>query len=72
LDVYLEEPPKNRALIDHPKIICTPHLGASTLEAQQRVAGEIAEQIVALNKRQAILGVVNHAAVASALDLEKH
>lgn len=59
LDVYLEEPPKNTALVEHPKVLCTPHLGASTLEAQQRVAGEIAEQIVALNRRQAVLGVVS-------------
>jgi len=71
LDVYLEEPPKNTPLIEHPKVLCTPHLGASTLEAQQRVAGEIAEQIVAVNRRQAILGVVNGSAVAAALDLNK-
>jgi len=72
LDVYLEEPPKNTALIEHPKLICTPHLGASTLEAQQRVAAEIAEQIVTLNKLQEYLGVVNGHAVASKLDLNKH
>ncbi|KAG8236436.1 hypothetical protein J437_LFUL016963 [Ladona fulva] len=55
LDVFLSEPPKFedeqvRRLLEHPNVICTPHLGASTKEAQQRVAVEIAEQIVQLAK----------------------
>ena len=45
LDVFEEEPPKNWALIDHPRCIATPHLGASTREAQQKVAEQILEQI---------------------------
>ena len=45
LDVFVEESPKNRALVEHPGVVCTPHLGASTKEAQPRVAKEIAEQI---------------------------
>lgn len=52
LDVFEEEPPKNPVtleLINHPKVIVTPHLGASTTEAQQRVAVEIAEQFIALS-----------------------
>ncbi|XP_042904774.1 D-3-phosphoglycerate dehydrogenase [Parasteatoda tepidariorum] len=59
LDVYLEEPPKNTKLIQHPKVICTPHLGASTHEAQSRVAVEISEQMVALNQGQSAHGIVN-------------
>lgn len=59
LDVYIEEPPKNTALIQHPKVICTPHLGASTVEAQNRVAVEIAEQFVDLLNGKNIMGVVN-------------
>lgn len=50
-DVYAEEPPKSevtKALIKHPKIVATPHLGASTTEAQIRVAVEVAEQFIAL------------------------
>lgn len=39
-------------------MICTPHLGASTLEAQQRVAIEIAENIIALNTGVGIYGAV--------------
>jgi len=53
LDVFTEEPPKSAGLIkllSHPKVLATPHLGASTSEAQQRVAVEIAEQFVALTK----------------------
>ena len=36
LDVFSEEPPKGNPLIDHPNCVCTPHLGASTKEAQVR------------------------------------
>uniref|UniRef100_A0A1W7RAQ6 D-3-phosphoglycerate dehydrogenase n=1 Tax=Hadrurus spadix TaxID=141984 RepID=A0A1W7RAQ6_9SCOR len=59
LDVFLEEPPKNTALLHHPKVICTPHLGASTIEAQNRVAVEIADQFVDLLNGKNIMGVVN-------------
>nr|WBW70087.1 venom protein [Lampona murina] len=59
LDVYLEEPPKNTKLIQHPKVICTPHLGASTREAQSRVADEISEQFVELMSGRPAHGIVN-------------
>ncbi|KAG8195511.1 hypothetical protein JTE90_019500 [Oedothorax gibbosus] len=62
LDVYLEEPPKCTELLQHPKVICTPHLGASTREAQSRVAEEISQQIVALNEGKSAHGIVNSAA----------
>lgn len=53
LDVYSEEPPLNKELIMHEKVICTPHLGASTFEAQENVGLEVAEQMVlALNKNE--------------------
>lgn len=45
LDVYQEEPPANSPLIGLPTVIHTPHLGASTQEAQHRVGIEIAEQV---------------------------
>ncbi|KAH9370495.1 hypothetical protein HPB48_020545 [Haemaphysalis longicornis] len=69
LDVILTlipamEPPKNTKLIGHPKVICTPHLGANTKEAQLRVAQEIAEQFVALSKGLAVPGVVNAPSLA--------
>lgn len=46
LDVFETEPPDDFTLIQHPKVICTPHLGAATHEAQENVAAQIAEQIV--------------------------
>jgi D-3-phosphoglycerate dehydrogenase len=45
-DVYEQEPTQNWDLIKHPNVICTPHLGASTVEGQQRVGTEVAEKIV--------------------------
>jgi D-3-phosphoglycerate dehydrogenase / 2-oxoglutarate reductase len=41
LDVFAEEPTKNEAIYTHPKISLTPHIGASTLEAQERIGEEI-------------------------------
>ena len=41
LDVWQEEPAKNTALINHPHVSCTPHIGASTVEAQSRIGAEI-------------------------------
>jgi len=46
LDVFAEEPAKNVALYSHPHVSCTPHIGASTKEAQQRIGQEIVSLIV--------------------------
>ena len=43
LDVFVGEPSPRRDLIDHPKVICTPHIGAATVEGQGRVGGEVVE-----------------------------
>jgi D-3-phosphoglycerate dehydrogenase / 2-oxoglutarate reductase len=45
VDVFTEEPPRDSPLLQAPNTILTPHLGASTAEAQTRVAVEAAEQI---------------------------
>ncbi|RNC84706.1 MAG: phosphoglycerate dehydrogenase [Balneola sp.] len=47
LDVYSSEPPIEDLyrVLEHPNIICTPHLGASTEEAQEKVAEQIASQM---------------------------
>jgi D-3-phosphoglycerate dehydrogenase len=65
LDVFVEEPPpKGSALVAHPSVICTPHLGASTEEAQEKVAVEVAEQIAAYLVRGEIKNAVNLPRVA--------
>ncbi len=48
LDVFVSEPPSDFSLIEHPKVLATPHLGASTQEAQREVAIEAAEQVLAV------------------------
>lgn len=48
LDVFEVEPPEEFSLIKHPKVLCTPHLGAATHESQENVAIKIAEQIADL------------------------
>lgn len=59
-DVYETEPPDfSSKLINHPKIVCTPHLGASTDEAQEKVALQIAEQIIEYFNDGKISGAVN-------------
>jgi len=45
LDVFADEPPTGSPLLNHSKVVCTPHLGASTQEAQRDVAWEVAGQI---------------------------
>lgn len=45
LDVFTEEPVKNQDILSHPKISLTPHIGASTKEAQERIGSEVVEVI---------------------------
>jgi D-3-phosphoglycerate dehydrogenase len=60
LDVFVEEPPpKDHPLVAHERVVVTPHLGASTKEAQDRVALEIAEQVAAYLETGAIKNAVN-------------
>jgi D-3-phosphoglycerate dehydrogenase len=46
IDVYDKEPPLDFALINHPKTITTPHIGAATVESQERVGQDIAMAIM--------------------------
>ena len=61
LDVFSSEPPpaSAAALLAHPSVICTPHLGASTAEAQVNVARDIASQMADALEKKAFVGVVN-------------
>uniref|UniRef100_A0A2K6SEC4 D-3-phosphoglycerate dehydrogenase n=1 Tax=Saimiri boliviensis boliviensis TaxID=39432 RepID=A0A2K6SEC4_SAIBB len=58
LDVFTEEPPRDRTLVDHENVISCPHLGASTREAQSRCGEEIAVQFVDMVKGKSLAGVV--------------
>jgi D-3-phosphoglycerate dehydrogenase len=65
LDVFVEEPPPaGHPLVGHERVICTPHLGASTEEAQEKVAVEVAEQLLAYLTRGEIKNAVNMPSVA--------
>jgi D-3-phosphoglycerate dehydrogenase / 2-oxoglutarate reductase len=46
LDVLEEEPPVHRELIEHPRVIVTPHIGASTDEAQRRAGRDTVEEVL--------------------------
>ena len=60
LDVFREEPPrKDSPLLRHPKVIATPHLGASTEEAQRKVAREVAEQVLLVLEGKPARYVIN-------------
>ena len=65
LDVFVEEPTKNMSLIGLENVICTPHLGASTDEAQINVAIAVAEQICAYLTTGEIKGAVNFPSVSA-------
>ena len=52
LDVFESEPSPEIKILMHPKISLTPHIGAATLEAQDRIGTELAEQIISLLKTE--------------------
>ena len=59
VDVYEKEPPDKSKLLDHPNVLKTPHLGASTEEAQIKVSVDIARTIVDYLTGQGIRNAVN-------------
>ena len=65
LDVFEEEPAKENVLFDNEAVICTPHLGASTEEAQENVAIQVAEQISEYLKSGSITNALNVASVSA-------
>ena len=64
-DVYPHEPPEGSALVQHERVVATPHLGASTSEAQERVALEIVEQVLAYLRTGEVKNAVNAPSVPS-------
>ena len=65
LDVFKVEPPKDNPLLGHDKVVCTPHLGASSSEAQENVALQIAEQMVEYLLTGAVVNAINMPAVSA-------
>jgi D-3-phosphoglycerate dehydrogenase len=64
LDVFEKEPPAGNPLIDMPNVIFTPHLGASSLQAQENVSLAIASQILDYLQRGLIRNAINFPSVS--------
>ncbi len=67
LDVFETEPPGECRLFEMDRIICTPHLGASTREAQTNVAVAVARQIISYLTNGTVINAVNVPSVAGDL-----
>lgn len=65
LDVFEEEPAKQNALFGMENVVCTPHLGASTVEAQENVALQVAEQMADYLLQGAVANAVNMPSVSA-------
>ena len=66
LDVFEEEPAKTNVLFGNEKVVATPHLGASTSEAQENVALQVAEQISDYLLTGAITNALNMPSISAA------
>ncbi|MBY0298749.1 MAG: phosphoglycerate dehydrogenase [Methylobacterium sp.] len=64
-DVFSVEPATENVLFGHPNVICTPHLGASTREAQENVALQVAEQMADNLLHGAIRNAVNFPSISA-------
>ncbi len=64
-DVFVEEPATASPLFSLPNVVCTPHLGASTSEAQENVALQVAEQMSDYLLRGAISNAVNFPSISA-------
>lgn len=63
LDVFVEEPPTNRDLLSSSRVVLTPHLGASTEEAQVAASLEVAQQVIAVLEGRPVRYAVNAPAI---------
>jgi len=65
LDVFADEPAKDNPLFGMDNVVATPHLGAATTEAQEKVAGQVAEQIADFLNTGAVTNALNMASVSA-------
>ncbi len=65
LDVFEEEPAKENILFGHPNVVCTPHLGAATTEAQVNVAIQVAEQMADYLTNGAVTNALNMPSISA-------
>ncbi|TAN78391.1 MAG: phosphoglycerate dehydrogenase [Magnetospirillum sp.] len=65
LDVFKVEPAKDNGLFGNDKVVCTPHLGASTSEAQENVALQVAEQMADYLLTGAVTNAINMPSVSA-------
>ncbi len=59
LDVFEVEPPKRPALLNHPRVVATPHIGASTHEAQARAGAQVVDEVLRALSGEPLLSLVN-------------
>ena len=64
-DVFVEEPATANPLFGHPNVVCTPHLGASTTEAQENVALQVAEQMSDYLTKGAVQNALNMPSISA-------
>ncbi|MGE0407998.1 MAG: phosphoglycerate dehydrogenase [Amphiplicatus sp.] len=65
LDVFVDEPAKEHPLFGHERVVATPHLGASTREAQENVAIQVAEQMADYLTRGAVTNALNMPSISA-------
>lgn len=65
LDVFEVEPAKDNILFGHPNVVCTPHLGAATTEAQVNVAIQVAEQMADYLVNGAVTNALNMPSISA-------
>jgi D-3-phosphoglycerate dehydrogenase / 2-oxoglutarate reductase len=65
IDVFIEEPAKENVLFGAPNVVCTPHLGAATTEAQENVALQIAEQMADYLTSGAVRNAINMPSISA-------
>jgi D-3-phosphoglycerate dehydrogenase / 2-oxoglutarate reductase len=58
LDVFEVEPPMNQALLEHPRVIATPHIGAATVEGQERAGADTVDEVLRALRNEPLTALV--------------